>query len=110
MNGTDANDILVGTAGDDRLDGGRGTDRLEGGAGNDTYVIGSGADSRPETYLALYGPTGEWISGGQSVYEDSTTGSFAWSGSDSPGDLDSRVDTVRITFYGTGINFWWLDF
>ncbi|BAZ48272.1 putative outer membrane adhesin [Nostoc sp. NIES-4103] len=39
INGTDANDTLIGGAGNDILDGGAGSDRLIGGTGNDTYIV-----------------------------------------------------------------------
>ncbi len=37
--GLDGNDILVGGYGNDTLDGGTGADRMEGGEGNDTYYV-----------------------------------------------------------------------
>ena len=41
INGTDANDTLIGGAGNDILDGGALSDRLIGGTGNDTYIVDS---------------------------------------------------------------------
>ena len=39
INGTDANDLLVGDAGGNTLDGGRGADIMEGRLGDDTYLV-----------------------------------------------------------------------
>lgn len=47
MNGTNGNDILLGSIGNDVLHGGKGDDILSGGKGNDTYLfnIGDGHDT-----------------------------------------------------------------
>lgn len=47
MNGTDDNDVLLGSVGNDVLHGGKGDDVLSGGKGNDTYLfnIGDGHDT-----------------------------------------------------------------
>jgi len=42
VSGGAGNDTLYGEAGNDRLDGGAGNDTLNGGVGNDTYVFGQG--------------------------------------------------------------------
>ena len=51
LNGGGGNDTLNGGAGNDTMDGGAGNDRLVGGTGNDTYIFGrnSGVDTVVDT-------------------------------------------------------------
>jgi trimeric autotransporter adhesin len=44
INGTTADDTLVGGSGDDRLDGGLGADSMTGGVGDDLYIVDNSGD------------------------------------------------------------------
>src|SRR5919202_3526910 len=58
INGTEANDTLVGGADSDRISGFGGNDFLAGGGGDDTILGGAGSDT-------LFGDAGDdWLAGG----------------------------------------------
>ncbi|WP_233686243.1 type I secretion C-terminal target domain-containing protein [Pseudomonas anguilliseptica] len=73
LNGGAGNDVLIGGAGNDILNGGTGRDRLEGGAGNDTLNGGAGND------ILIGGEGDDILSGGTGA------DTFAWKA----GDLNS---------------------
>ncbi|CAN7210670.1 Ig-like domain-containing protein [Pseudomonas sp. LjRoot71] len=80
LNGGAGNDVLIGGAGNDILNGGTGRDRLEGGAGNDTLNGGAGND------ILIGGEGDDILSGGTGA------DTFVWKA----GDLNSanRKDVI----------------
>ena len=68
INGTDHNDVVVGTAGDDGIDAGSGNDTAYGNAGNDLIRAGIGDDSvtGDEGADAIFGGSGaDYLYGGE---------------------------------------------
>jgi Ca2+-binding RTX toxin-like protein len=98
LSGLDGSDTITAGLGDDTLDGGAGSDTLIGGAGNDTYVIGA-TSAQHVLHLDNWGP---------GYHFTSDSGSFNVNASDWSSDADSLVDTVTVSFNGSG-HFFSLD-